>query len=321
MRDMVKTMSLAGLAGLGFAVQALDLNELVQEQERTNKAIDARQPMMLPGSDKPKGPVIEVLVGKSAVDEMLKEPPAAPGEEPKPVARPVKEGPPPAEDLLTTVKPVAVPKVKEPVNGAKPVDPPKKPMTGDRLLGGTSTVPDEIKFSGDNLNVDAVTGIVTLEGNAKVWDKKMTTTADRMILTLNADQKPEKIEAIGNVLCIGKTISNDKEVEVKASGGYSIYRATDQILTLTEKPRLITGRSYMEGMEKIIYDKAKNTFSTFGGQVTGGVMPDDFSQSRDEAHPAAGGTKKPEEKKPAAAGEQKPVEKKPVPVADPAKPL
>jgi lipopolysaccharide transport protein LptA len=313
MRDLVKTMSLASVAGLGFAVQAVDLNELVQQQERTNQAIEARQPGPVMGSNKAKGPITEVLVGQPAIDELQKESPSAPAEETKPNAKPVKDGPPPAEDLLTTVKPVATPKTPAPgdMPVAKPVEPAKKPAGAAALLGNAATASDEIKFSGDNLNVDAATGLVTLEGNAKVWDKKMTTTADRMVLTLNADQKPEKVEAIGNVLCIGKTVSNGKDVEVKASGGYSIYRAVDQTLVLTEKPRLITGRSYMEGMEKIIYDQVKNTFNTSGGKVVGGVMPDDFSQPKDDKPKAD--DKKPADDKPKAD------DKKPAVVPAPAK--
>ena len=293
MRDVVKMMSLAGFAGVGFAVQALDLNDLVQQQERTNQVINAQQPQG-PGA-RPKGPVTEVLVGQPAVDE-LRKPGTAPVETPKPAATPVKERPPPAEDLLTSVKPQPI-KSKE--ADPKPPEPKKPAGVAGLLGGGASSIPDEIKFSGDNLNVDAGTGLVTLEGNAKVWDKKMTTTADRMVLTLNADQKPEKIEAIGNVLCIGKTISGGKEVEVKASGGYSIFRAVDQTLVLTEKPRLITGRSYMEGMDKIIYDKTKNTFNTFGGKVVGGVMPDDFVPAKEDG--SAGGAQKPDEKIPYVA--------------------
>lgn len=167
----------------------------------------------------------------------------------------------------------------------------QKPPAATRILGKAVTVSGEINYSGNNIRVDADKGIITLDGNAKVWDAKVTITADRMVLTLNADLKPAKIEATGNVVCVGKTVVAGQEIDAKALGGYGIYQVVDQIITLTEKPRLVRGQSYLEGMEKLIYDKKINAFRTEGGSPVGGIFPADIPKSKDESQPAAGGNK------------------------------
>ena len=176
----------------------------------------------------------------------------------------------------------------EPAPAAAPAEATSK-TAASVVTGKLMTTSDEINYSGAEVLVDTDKGIITLV-KGKVWvvSKKVTISADRMILTLNADLKPVKVEAIGNVVCIGKTVVEGKEIDAQATGGYGIYQVVEQVLTLTEKPRLIRGRSYLEGMEKLVYDKKTGIFKTVGGEPVGGFYQEDISKSKDDAKPAAG---------------------------------
>jgi lipopolysaccharide transport protein LptA len=177
----------------------------------------------------------------------------------------------------------------EPAPAAAPVEAAPKAAENANPVKGV-VMPEEIRSKSERSSVNLISGVITLEGNAEVWDKdrKMTISADRLLLTLDGDQKPVKIEAIGNVVFVGKMLMAGKEIEVVFTGGYGIYKVLEQELTLTEKPRVVSGRSLTKGMEKIIYDKKIKTYRTEGGTTSIEIFTEDIPKSKDDAKPAAG---------------------------------
>ncbi len=163
-----------------------------------------------------------------------------------------------------------------------------KAPAGAGLLGKVAK-PEEIFSASDTSEIDLATGTVVLSGNAKVWDneKRMQLSADRIVLTSNSSQKLVKVEAVGAVVFVGRTLMAGQETEVKCTGGYAVYQVADQVLTLTEKPRIEWGRNVVENMEKVIYNKKTGKSNTAGGTTGANIFPADLPKSKDEEQPAA----------------------------------
>jgi lipopolysaccharide export system protein LptA len=166
---------------------------------------------------------------------------------------------------------------------------PSTPVASNGILGQAVAMPEEILSEGDSSSIDLVSGVVTLEGHAKVWDKdkKMVLSADRIVMTSDADQRLVKVETFGHVVFVGKTLIAGKETEFRISGGYGVYQVVEQLLTLTEKPRVEWGRNVVEKMEKVVYSKKTGKIDTAGGKTAADIFPADIPKSTDGEQPAA----------------------------------
>jgi len=116
----------------------------------------------------------------------------------------------------------------------------------------------EIEITADSMDMDFAAHLSTLTGHVTVTDARMKLQADKMIVYFAADDKPERIEAIGNV-----TIEQP-DVNRKAKAGKAEYNVVKGMIVLTEKPVLSMGTDTMSGPTKITYYRDEDRVTTEG---------------------------------------------------------
>ena len=100
--------------------------------------------------------------------------------------------------------------------------------------------------------------MVVFSGNVHVTDDQVDLKADKVTVYFDAQSNFTRIIATGNV-----TAKNEGD---RATGGHAEYDRKTKVMTLSEKPVLVTGGARIEGAEKIVYHGSERQFRTVGGK-------------------------------------------------------
>lgn len=136
---------------------------------------------------------------------------------------------------------------------------------------------DNLNITADKLEADLFNNSFLLEGNVysegdivsdkemKAKDGKMILSADRMIIKLNDNRKPETLEAVGNVVfCCRYTQPTGNFDNIAIRGGHAVYNIAEETLTVTQKPEISRGEMRTYGMEKLVFNRKTGKISTEG---------------------------------------------------------
>jgi lipopolysaccharide transport protein LptA len=162
--------------------------------------------------------------------------------------------PPAAGDVKPAAPETAAPKTEKP-----------KEEKGNKLFpdlgpGGT------VQINADSMDMDMARHISTFTGNVVVTDPRMTLKADKMVVTFDAQEKPQVIVAEGNV------VIDQPAADRHAKAGRAEYDVVKGVIVLTEKPVLTAGANTMIGSAKITYDRDAEHISC-EGQAEPGKQP------------------------------------------------
>ena len=173
----------------------------------------------------------------------------------------------------------------EPLELAGPAEPAPAPAASTATAttmaapAGTATTPaaasaaktpattSEIEITADNMDMDFAAHISTLTGHVVVTESRMKLQADKMIVHFGTDERPERIEALGNV-----TIEQP-DVNRKAKAGRAEYTVAKGMIELTDKPSLSMGGDTMTGAAKITYYRDEDRVSFDSAKTPDGVRP------------------------------------------------
>ncbi|MFA4943644.1 MAG: lipopolysaccharide transport periplasmic protein LptA [Lentisphaeria bacterium] len=150
-------------------------------------------------------------------------------------------------------------------------EPPAAPAAATSPAQPAAAAGAEIQIQSDGMEMDMASHLATFIGNVKVTEPRMTLTADKMIVHFDKADKPERIEALGNVL-----IEQPGEKR-QAKAGRAVYTVADGKVVLTEEPELAVGGSILKNVSRIIYDRDTGKIITEGGTLIlpggGGALP------------------------------------------------
>ena len=136
-------------------------------------------------------------------------------------------------------------------------------------------VKSEIQITSDSMDMNLQNHTTAFVGHVEVTDSRMRLKADRMVVLFGEDNKPQSIEATGNVSII------QPEVRRRAKSGKAQYDVVKGIAVLTENPVLTERKSAMSGAEKIIYSRDDQTMKTEGGHPVITIVPEDDAAFND----------------------------------------
>ena len=105
----------------------------------------------------------------------------------------------------------------------------------------------DVEITSDNMDMDFGAKVSTFTGNVVVTEVRMKLRAEKMVVFFGQDDKPERIEASGNVI-----IEQPDEDRV-ARAGRAEYDVLKGMIILTEKPTLTMGNDTLTGATRIVY--------------------------------------------------------------------
>lgn len=200
------------------------------------------------------GQAAAALTEKAVADQAAAPAAAAPAAAPAP--------PPPAAEAKAAV-PAAAAKEPEPATAEKAAKP---------LLAAPKS---DIQITSDTMDMNLANHTTTFVGHVEVSDGTMRLTADRMTVLFGEDNKPQTIEATGNVLIL------QPDVKRKAKAGRAHYAVVTGVVTLTENPVLTEDRHALSGADKIIYNRDTQNAKTEGGKPVIVIVPDNDDAFKD----------------------------------------
>jgi len=144
-------------------------------------------------------------------------------------------------------------------------EPEKKPKDDGFLPLLPKDKPDEVEIVADTMDMDFGKHISTFQGNVLVTEARMRLQADKMVVYFGETEKPEKIEAIGNV------VIHQPEANRTARAGRAEYDMIKGTITLLDNPSLKMGDNSLDGASKITYYRDNERVICDGGKE--GVRP------------------------------------------------
>lgn len=280
----------SGLGGAAVAALAalllLTVGTAAAETSRLQSDAPAAPPAARTGDFLPTqipDSVLTVAPG-AASDSSLK---VMAGTSPAPAAAPpvVPAAPKPVKDK-TVAAPVTVhaaaatpAKTDTPAAGAKP-------GVADKMKQALSGGPrSDIQITSDAMDMDLATHMTTFLGHVEVVDGRMRLLADKMVVLFGNDDKPQKIEATGNVSIV------QPQTNRTAKAGKAEYDVAKGSILLTEQPTLVDGKHALSGADEIEYLRDAQTLRTRGGRPVWNIIPDN-TDKLNELDILGGGKKK-----------------------------
>ena len=139
-------------------------------------------------------------------------------------------------------------------------EPEKKPKDDGFLPLLPKDKPDEVEIVADTMDMDFGKHISTFQGNVLVTEVRMRLQADKMVVHFGETDKPEKIEAVGNV------VIHQPEANRTAYAGRAEYDVVKGIITLLDNPKLKMGENSLDGAAKITYYRDNERVICDGGK-------------------------------------------------------
>ena len=136
-----------------------------------------------------------------------------------------------------------------------------KTMAADlpMALGGKGSVKSsELQIASDTVDMDFAERMAVFEGSVEVTDARMTLNADKMIVTLSAQDELQRLEATGNVIVL------ETGTDRRATAGKAVYDVAKGIIVLTEKPVVIAGENKLSHAYRITYFRDNEKFKFEG---------------------------------------------------------
>ncbi len=121
----------------------------------------------------------------------------------------------------------------------------------------------DIEITSDSMDMDFSKHISTFTGNVVVTDPRMTLKADRMVVQFDVQEKPQHIEAAGNV------VIDQPVADRHAKAGKAEYDVVKGVVVLTEKPSVTAGGNTMSGAARITYYRDEERVTADGGTEPG----------------------------------------------------